>query len=129
MEPRHVFPKVISCVTLKMAAFDCDISVVKKGCSKLGEGPHWDETTQRLVWVDIFGQSVHLLDPVTGKVRPGSDAVKVRMSSSRIKLDLNRPKYSSIFFGVYDYVGTVELSIGHWNPKRKLEVAVHFFRI
>ena len=71
----HVFPDVISCVTLKMAALDYDIFVVKERCSKLGEGPHWDETTQRLIWVDIFGQSVHLLDPVTGEVRPSSDAV------------------------------------------------------
>ena len=52
-----------------MAASECDISVVKENYSELGEGPHWDETAQRLIWVDIFGQSVHLLDPVTGKVR------------------------------------------------------------
>ena len=52
-----------------MAALSCDISVVKEGCSELGEGPHWDEKTQRIIWVDILGHSVHLLDPVTGKVR------------------------------------------------------------
>ena len=52
-----------------MAALSCDISVVKEGCSELGEGPHWDEKTQRIVWVDILGHSVHLLDPLTGKVR------------------------------------------------------------
>ena len=51
-----------------MAALACDFSVVKEGCSELGEGPHWDETTQRLIWVDILGHSVHLLDPLTGKV-------------------------------------------------------------
>ncbi|CAH3017168.1 unnamed protein product [Porites evermanni] len=50
-----------------MAALSCDISVVKEGCSELGEGPHWDEKTQRIIWVDILGHSVHLLDPVTGK--------------------------------------------------------------
>ena len=52
----------------KMAALKCEISVVKECCAQLGEGPHWDESSQRLIWVDIFGRSVHLLDPVTGKV-------------------------------------------------------------
>lgn len=50
-----------------MAASPFEISVVKESCSQLGEGPHWDETTQRLIWVDILGHSVHLLDTVTGK--------------------------------------------------------------
>ncbi|KAK2552407.1 Regucalcin [Acropora cervicornis] len=50
-----------------MAALKCEISVVKECCAQLGEGPHWDESSQRLIWVDIFGRSVHLLDPVTGK--------------------------------------------------------------
>ena len=80
-----------------MAALDCDISVVKEGCSKLGEGPHWDETTQRLIWVDIFGQSVHLLDPVTGKVRPGSDAVKKGQKSSH-ELSGNGISITVVFF-------------------------------
>ncbi|KAL9958792.1 hypothetical protein ACROYT_G035853 [Oculina patagonica] len=50
-----------------MAVPAYDLSVVKESCAQLGEGPHWDETTQRLIWVDILGQSVHLLDPATGK--------------------------------------------------------------
>ncbi|XP_068687858.1 regucalcin-like [Montipora capricornis] len=54
-------------MTFKMAAVACEISVVKERCAQLGEGPHWDESTRRLIWVDIFGQSVHLLDPITGK--------------------------------------------------------------
>ena len=45
-----------------------DISVVKESCGELGEAPYWDETTRRLLWVDILGKSVHLLDPETGKV-------------------------------------------------------------
>ena len=28
----------------------------------LGEGPRWDATTQRLLWVDIEGRQLHLLD-------------------------------------------------------------------
>ena len=45
------------------------VSVVSKCCSELGEGPHWDERINKLIWVDILGESVHILDPETGKVR------------------------------------------------------------
>ena len=31
----------------------------------LGEGPHWDEETQSLYFVDIFGQAVHKYVPST----------------------------------------------------------------
>lgn len=50
-----------------MAASLFDVSVVKENCSQLGEGPHWDETTERLIWVDILGHNVHLLDIIAGK--------------------------------------------------------------
>jgi sugar lactone lactonase YvrE len=32
----------------------------------LGEGPCWDTATNRLLWVDIDGRSVHVYDPETG---------------------------------------------------------------
>ncbi len=32
----------------------------------LGEGPLWDDSTQRLRWVDILGRSLHDYDPVAG---------------------------------------------------------------
>ncbi|KAG7213992.1 hypothetical protein KM043_001365 [Ampulex compressa] len=34
----------------------------------LGEGPHWDHHTQKLYFVDIFGQKICRLDPATGTV-------------------------------------------------------------
>ena len=34
--------------------------------AKLGEGPAWDDRCQRLVWVDIDGETVHRFDPATG---------------------------------------------------------------
>ena len=33
----------------------------------LGEGARWDPRTERLVWVDILGRSVHRFDPLTGQ--------------------------------------------------------------
>ena len=30
------------------------------------------------------------------------------------------------FCTVYDYEGIADLSMGYWNPKRKLEIAEHF---
>lgn len=34
-------------------------------CLQLGEGPHWDATTQSLYFVDIFGKSIHKYVPST----------------------------------------------------------------
>ncbi|QJD84286.1 SMP-30/gluconolactonase/LRE family protein [Cohnella herbarum] len=31
--------------------------------AKLGEGPHWDEQSQSLLWVDITGRKIHVYDP------------------------------------------------------------------
>ena len=33
------------------------------------------------------------------------------------------------FCTVYDYAGKTDLSMGYWNPERKLEVAGHFLEI
>nr|XP_023014163.1 regucalcin-like isoform X1 [Leptinotarsa decemlineata] len=35
--------------------------------TELGEGPHWDEETQSLYFVDIFGKSIHKYVPSTNK--------------------------------------------------------------
>lgn len=32
---------------------------------ELGEGPHWDETSQSLYYVDIFGKAIHKYTPST----------------------------------------------------------------
>ena len=42
-------------------------TLVKNSCSTVGEGPHWDEKTQRLLYVDIMAGDVHIYDPVTQK--------------------------------------------------------------
>jgi sugar lactone lactonase YvrE len=49
----------------------------------LGEGPIWDASTSRLLWLDIDGHRVHLLDPRNGDdraydagARPGAAAVR-----------------------------------------------------
>ena len=48
---------------------DLEITVVAENIrAKLGEGPHWDTNTQKLLWVDCFDHSVHVLDVDTGKV-------------------------------------------------------------
>ncbi|CAH3173214.1 unnamed protein product [Porites lobata] len=47
-----------------------EISVLGKNVrAKLGEGPHWDTTTQKLLWVDSFDHSVHILDVEKGEDR------------------------------------------------------------
>lgn len=37
--------------------------------ARLGECPLWDETRQRLFWVDIYNHRVHQFDPATGEDR------------------------------------------------------------
>lgn len=38
------------------------------GRYELGEGPHWDDKSQTLYFVDIFKQKIHRLDPATGSL-------------------------------------------------------------
>ena len=40
------------------------VSVIcKNTCSTVGEGPHWDGKTQRLIYVDVLSGDVHIYDP------------------------------------------------------------------
>ncbi|XP_046575369.1 LOW QUALITY PROTEIN: regucalcin-like [Haliotis rubra] len=42
------------------------IEAVVKNSTRLGEGPHWDDTTQCLYYVDLFVGDVHRYNAVTG---------------------------------------------------------------
>lgn len=44
-----------------------DVEVVVAAEAELGEGPVWDGRTNRLVWVDIMGPSIHQTDVRTGR--------------------------------------------------------------
>lgn len=39
---------------------------------QLGEGPHWDEKTQSLYYVDIFGKTILKYTPKTNKLTKAS---------------------------------------------------------
>jgi sugar lactone lactonase YvrE len=43
-----------------------DVSVVLRASAQIGEGPVWDARTQRLYWVDIIGQQLHVFNPQDG---------------------------------------------------------------
>ena len=43
-----------------------DVSVVLRASAQIGEGPVWDARTQRLYWVDIVGQQLHVFNPPDG---------------------------------------------------------------
>ncbi|KAJ8944500.1 hypothetical protein NQ318_011758 [Aromia moschata] len=44
------------------------VELIKEiGSVELGEAPHWDEETQSLYFVDIFGESIHKYVPATKK--------------------------------------------------------------
>ena len=41
--------------------------VIKNAARSVGEGPHWDDVTQTLLYVDIACNDIHRWDPVTDK--------------------------------------------------------------
>lgn len=43
-----------------------DVSVVLRASAQIGEGPVWDMRAQRLYWVDIVGQELHVFNPADG---------------------------------------------------------------
>jgi sugar lactone lactonase YvrE len=43
-----------------------EFELVLDAHAELGEGPSWDPSTHRLIWVDITAEVVHRLDPVSG---------------------------------------------------------------
>jgi sugar lactone lactonase YvrE len=43
-----------------------EVSVVLRASAQIGEGPVWDARTQRLYWVDIVGQQLHVFNPADG---------------------------------------------------------------
>ena len=46
-----------------------DVTVALPIAAELGEGPLWDASLARLVFVDITGRRIHLFDPLTKTVR------------------------------------------------------------
>lgn len=40
--------------------------VVKNSCQSIGEGPHWDDRTNSLLYVDILSNDIHRWSPDTG---------------------------------------------------------------
>ena len=45
------------------------VELVADARATVGEGPLWDTSTQRLVWVDIEGKRILEFDPATGTNR------------------------------------------------------------
>src|SRR5712692_5328543 len=42
------------------------VELVLESRALLGEGPIWDDRSQRLVFVDILGKAIHVYDPASG---------------------------------------------------------------
>ena len=64
-----------------MAADLIPAAVALNSGVELGEGPVWDDRSQRLVWVDIIGRAVHFFDPASGADRsvdvPGTPGIAI----------------------------------------------------
>lgn len=74
--------------------------------AQLGEGPVWDDRSQRLIWVDIIGQAVHFFDPASGADRsvdvPGTPGVAIPRRNGGLVLAIGHG------FGFLDESGRFE---------------------
>ncbi|XP_061175705.1 regucalcin-like [Saccostrea echinata] len=43
-----------------------NVECILKATTTVGEGPHWDDVTNTLLYVDIYGNSIHRYNPETG---------------------------------------------------------------
>lgn len=50
------------CIYIEMSVEE----VIKNSCQSIGEGPHWDDRTNTLLYVDILSNDVHRWNPDTG---------------------------------------------------------------
>lgn len=41
--------------------------VIQNAAKTVGEGPHWDDVTNTLLYVDIYVNAIHRYDPDSGK--------------------------------------------------------------
>jgi len=59
---------VISGICVQNCRFEMSVSVVAKNtCHTTGEGPHWEEETKSLVYVDITQNDVHRWNSITNE--------------------------------------------------------------
>lgn len=81
-------------------------NVALSAAAQLGEGPVWDERSNRLIWVDIIGQAVHVFDPSSGADRsidvPGTPGIAIPRRSGGLVLAVGHG------FGVLDDAGAFE---------------------
>ncbi|KAJ3654200.1 hypothetical protein Zmor_013404 [Zophobas morio] len=84
----------------------------------LGEGPHWDEATQSLYYVDIFGQAIHKFVPSTNthtKVvlegGPVTLVVPVDGATNQFVVSIARKLLLVTWDGVSDKISDSELLI------------------
>jgi gluconolactonase len=84
----------------------------------LGEGPHWDEATQTLYFVDIFGQAIHKYVPSTNthtKVviegGPVTMVVPVEGTSDQFVISIGRKLVLVTWDGVSGKISNSELLI------------------
>lgn len=90
-----------------------EVSVVLRAQAHIGEGPVWDARSQRLYWVDIVGQQLHVCNPADGSNRTYTCPDIVTSVSPRasggVLLTLRR---SFVFFdettGRFDTIAEVE---------------------
>jgi sugar lactone lactonase YvrE len=76
----------------------------RAGC---GEGPVWDERSQRLVWVDLSAELVHRFDPSAGALEPWAAGQLVSAVAPRVRGGFVAAVRDG--FGVLDDAGALEV--------------------
>ncbi|XP_065191331.1 regucalcin-like [Sycon ciliatum] len=84
----------------------------------IGEGPHWDEPTQTLVWVDIYQGLVMIYDPATGvnKVFDAKEQLtKLGAKDNRLTVGAAIPiagQPGKLLLATGNHIGTLDTSSG-----------------
>jgi sugar lactone lactonase YvrE len=62
--PTEAIHAIVHCVLPRTS-----VDLALRSTALLGEGPRWDASAARLIWVDIEGGALHLFDPASGDDR------------------------------------------------------------
>ena len=79
---------------------------LKNSCGSVGEGPHWDDASQSLLYVDIKNLDVHRYNPTTGEDQIRHLSECVGLSSLPVCRSFGLPPYLSASMMMWGFMSS-----------------------